>query len=260
VRNVAKYSAPIIPAGPSERLDWEIVTELAGRLFVPRPLRPLQALALAGARWLSPERLVDVLLRIGPHKLSLARLRRSPHGMDLGGLEPGRFLDRIATPDRMADIAPADFLREARAELSVEAGRDPDGELVIVGRRQLRDNNSWMHNAPRLIKGPERCTLLVHPADAAPRRLASGDFARLGSNTGEVVVAVEVTEAMRPGVVSLPHGWGHNRHGTRQSVASQHSGASMNDLTDDAHVDTLSGNAAFNGLAVTLERADGRNE
>ena len=256
VRNVAKYSAPVIPAKASERLDWEIVTELAGRLFVPRPLRFLQGLALAGARRLRPERLVDVLLRIGPHKLSLARLRRFPHGMDLGSLEPGRFLDRIATPDRRADIAPADFLREARAELSVEASRDTDGDLVLVGRRQLRDNNSWMHNAPRLIKGLERCTLLVHPADATPRQLATGDFARLMSGTGAVVVAVEVTEAMRPGVVSLPHGWGHVRPGTRQSVAGQHAGASFNDLSDDAHLDTLSGNAAFNGLAVTLERAD----
>ena len=252
VRNVAKYSEPVIPRKPSERLDWEIVTELAGRLFVPRPLRRL---ALLGARRLRPERIVDALLRIGPHRLSLATLRRFPHGVDLGALEPGRFRDRIATPDRMADIAPGDFLREARAQLLADAG-DTAGELVLIGRRQLHDNNSWMHNSRRLVKGPPRCTLLVHPIDAEARHLASGDVARLGSEAGAVVVPIEVTDAIRPGVVSLPHGWGHHRDGARLRVAREHAGVSSNDVTSDRHLDTLSGNAAFNGLAVTLQRAD----
>jgi len=254
VRNVAKYSEPVIPPRASERLDWEIVTELAGRLFVPRPFRTL---ALLAARQLRPERLVDALLRVGPHRLSLAKLRRFPHGLDLGPLEPGRFPDRIATPDRMADIAPADFLREARAELFAEADRDTAGELVLIGRRQLRDNNSWMHNSVRLVKGPSRCTLLIHPTDAASRQLATGDFGRLASNAGAIVVPIEVSDTMLQGVVSLPHGWGHQRDGTRLGVAHEHAGASVNDVTSDTHLDTLSGNAAFNGLTVTLQRADG---
>jgi anaerobic selenocysteine-containing dehydrogenase len=251
VRNVAKYSEPVIPRKASDRLDWEIVAELGGRLFAPRPLR---GLALAAARRLPPERILDALLRIGPHRLSLAKLRRVPHGMDLGPLEPGRFRDRIATADRKVDAAPADFLREARAQLFVEADRETTGELFLIGRRQLRDNNSWMHNSRRLVKGPPRCTLLVHPADAASRNLATGDRAQLGSDTGTVVVPVEVTDAMLAGVVSLPHGWGHDRGGTRLRVAHEHAGTSMNDVTSDVHLDTLSGNAGFNGLPVTLRR------
>lgn len=253
VRNVAKYSDPVIRRKPSERLDWEIVTELAGRVLVPRPLRRL---ALSGGRRLRPERLVDALLRVGPHRLTLSKLRKSPHGVDLGPLEPGRFRDRIATSDRMADLAPDDFLREAHPQLLAEADRDPAGELVLIGRRQLRDNNSWMHNSRRLVKGPPRCTLLVHPSDAASRQLANGDLARLGSDAGSIVVPVEVTETMRPGVVCLPHGWGHDRAGSRLSVAREHSGASFNDITSDTHLDMLSGTAAFNGFAVTLCRAD----
>ena len=261
VRNVAKYSDPVIPRASSERHDWDILTELAGRVFVPRPLR---ALALLGARRLRPERLVDVLLRVGPHGLTLRALRRSPHGVDLGPLEPGRFPARIATPDRMADVAPDDFVREARRRLLADADsgtqRDTDdgaeAGLVLIGRRQLRDKNSWLHNVPRLVKGPSRCTLLVHPIDAESRGLASGDLARLTSTAGAIVVPVEVTDEMRPGVVSLPHGWGHDRDGIRLSIAHAHQGASANDVTSEMHLDTLSGNAAFNGLAVTLHRAD----
>jgi anaerobic selenocysteine-containing dehydrogenase len=253
VRNVAKYSEPVIPRKASERLDWEIITELAARVFVPRPLRRL---ALLGARRLRPERFVDALLRLGPHRLTLAKLRQSPHGVDLGALEPGRMPARIATPDRMADVAPGDLLSEARAELFTEADRERAGEFVLIGRRQLRDNNSWMHNSPRLVKGPPRCTLLVHPMDAASCHLVSGGFARLGSDAGGIIVPVEVTETMRPGVVSLPHGWGHDRSGTRVGVAREHAGVSINDVTSDRYLDTLSGTAAFNGLVVTLQRAD----
>lgn len=159
-------------------------------------------------------------------------------------------------PGRMADAAPKDLVREAQVQLPAEADRETTGELLLIGRRQLRDNNSWMHNSRRLVKGPARCTLLVHPADAASHHLADGDFARLGSDVGTIVVPVEVTDAMLPGVVSLPHGWGHDRDGARQNVARERAGASINDVTSDHHLDTLSGNAGFNGLAVTLRRAD----
>ena len=245
---------PVVPQQASERLDWEIVTELAGRVFVPRPLRRI---ALRAARHVRPERIVDALLRVGPHRLTLAKLRRFPHGLDLGPLEPGRFKDRIATPDRMADLAPKDLVREAEIQLPAEADRDATGELLLIGRRQLRDNNSWMHNSRRLVKGPSRCTLLIHPSDAASRHLTDGDLARLGSDVGTIVVPVEVTDAMRPGVVSLPHGWGHDREGVRLDTAREHAGASMNDVTSDHHLDTLSGNAGFSGLPVTLVRTGG---
>jgi len=249
VRNVAKYTAPVIPRQPSERLDWEILGELGARVFAPRPLRWL---AVRAARQLEPERIVDALLRIGPHRLTLAKLRESPHGVDLGALEPGRFAAQIATADRTADLAPEDFIREARQQLFDQADREPADGLVLIGRRQLRSNNSWMHNARRLVKGRRRCTLLVHPADARSRQLADGDQARLESDVGSIEVEVEVTDTMLPGVVSLPHGWGHDREGTRLGVARAHSGVSVNDVTSDGYLDGLSGTAAFNGLNVTL--------
>jgi anaerobic selenocysteine-containing dehydrogenase len=171
--------------------------------------------------------------------------RQFPHGLDLGALEPGRFRDRIATPDRYADAAPEDLLREARSHLPVEADRKPTDGLLLIGRRQLRDNNSWMHNSARLVKGPRRCTLLVHPEDAAARQLADGDLARFGSEIGSIVVPVQVSETMRPGVVSLPHGWGHDRSGVRMRVARAYAGGSINDVTSERHLDTLSGTVAF---------------
>ncbi len=251
VRNVAKYAAPVLSPAPGERHDWEILAELAGRLFAPRPLRRAAVRALAQ---LTPDRILDLLLRLGPHRLSLARLRAMPHGVDLGPLEPGRIARRVATPDGLVDLAPEDFVREARTRLLDEAGRQTNGDLTLIGRRELRSNNSWLHNSPRLTKGRRRCTLLVHPDDALPRRLATGDLAEVASDAGSVTVLVEVTDAVRPGVVSLPHGWGHDRDGIRLGVAGEQPGASANDVTSERHLDTLSGNAAFNGLPVTVRR------
>ncbi len=251
VRNVAKYVAPVLPQAPGERHDWEILTALAARLFAPRPLRTAAARALAQ---LTPDRILDLLLRLGPHRLSLARLRAAPHGIDLGPLQPGRIGSLVATRDGLVDLAPQDFVEEARARLLPEADRRTNGRLALIGRRDLRSNNSWLHNSPRLIKGRRRCTLLVHPDDAAARRLATGDLAEVTSEAGSVTVPVEVTDAVRSGVVSLPHGWGHDRAGIRLAVAGRQPGASVNDVTSERHLDTLSGNAAFNGLPVTVRR------
>ncbi len=251
VRNVAKYAEPAVSGSPGQRHDWEILVELGARALAPRPLRRLVTRA---ARALRPERVLDLLLRLGPHDLTLARLRDMPHGVDLGPLQPGRIAGRIATPDGRIDLAPEEFVREAHDRLFAEADGDGTSGLVLIGRRQSRSNNSWMHNSRRLLKGPARCTLLVHPADAAPRRLATGDPAELRSEAGAVTVPVEVTDAIRPGVVSLPHGWGHDREGSRLSVARSHAGASANDVTSELHLDALSGNAAFNGLPVTVRR------
>jgi anaerobic selenocysteine-containing dehydrogenase len=248
VRNVAKYSGPVTPRKPSERDDWEILIELSARLFGPKALRDVTAAALSILR---PERLLDVLLRVGPHKLSLAKLRRRPHGVDLGPLLPGQL--RIYTRDGRIDLAPGDFVANARTCLGAEPERDESEDLVLIGRRDLRSNNSWMHNSARLVKGPARCTLFIHPRDASRRALVSGNEALLGSPAGTIVVRVEVTDTVAPGVVSLPHGWGHDREGTRLAVARQHAGVSVNDITSEHHLDTLSGNAAFNGLPVTLD-------
>ena len=251
VRNVAKYVEPVVPPAPGQRHDWEILVELGGRLLAPRPLRRW---AVRAVRALHPDRILDLLLRLRPHGLTLARLRAAPHGLDLGPLETARITARIATPDGRIDIAPEEFLGEGRDRLPAEADDEKADTLVLVGRRHLRSNNSWMHNSSRLVKGPSRCTLLVHPDDAAARRLVTGDLADLASEAGTVSVPVEVSDAVRPGVVSLPHGWGHHLEGIRLTVAREHPGVSVNDVTSDRHLDSLSGNAAFNGLTVTLRR------
>ena len=251
VRNVAKYVEPVVAPARGERHDWEILAELGARTLAPRPLRRL---VVGAARAFRPERLLDLLLRAGPYGLTLARLRAAPHGLDLGPLQPGRVAGRIATPDGRIDAAPEEFLREARGRLFAEADGGAPSDLVLIGRREARSNNSWMHNSPRLVKGPRRCTLLVHPDDAASGGLAAGDLAELASEAGAVRVSVEVSDTVRPGVVSLPHGWGHHRDGVRLGVAREHAGESANDVTSDRHLDTLSGNAAFNGLSVTVRR------
>ena len=252
VRNVAKYAEPVVERDSSERHDWEIVADLSARMFVPRLLR---APARRALHVLRPERFLDLMLRMGPHRLSLAKLRQAPHGMDLGPLEPGRIARLLGTADGQIDVAPADFIREARERLLADVTMDTNGDLLLIGRRQLRSNNSWMHNSHRLVKGKPRCTLLIHPHDATTRDLANGDLAHLQSKAGSLTVPVEVTDAIFPGVVSLPHGWGHDRDGTRLTVARDFPGTSVNDVTSELDVDTLSGTAAFNGVAVHVSRA-----
>jgi anaerobic selenocysteine-containing dehydrogenase len=173
--------------------------------------------------------------------------------MDLGPLEP-RLPAALHTSDRRIHLAPPRFLADLprlRASMDVTPR---EGGLLLVGRRHLRSNNSWMHNSQRLVKGREACTLLMHPADATSRGLATGTPVRLRSRVGEVTVSLEVSDEMAPGVVSLPHGWGHAREGVELRVARQRAGASINDVTDEARVDALSGNAAFSGTPVVVER------
>lgn len=249
VRNVAKYSAAVLPRKAHERHDWEILSELAGRLFAPPLLRRAIAQSL---RAVTPERLINALLRFGPYHLNLEMLKRSPHGLDLGPLQPGRLAAQLESTRRYIDIAPAAFVLEARSQLATVADRDPGSDLVLIGRRQVLSNNSWMHNLQRSMRGPERFTLQVHPDDASRLGLSPGSLSCLESNVGAITVPIEVTTAMMRGVVSLPHGWGHDRDGMRLSVAARHAGASMNDITSEGRCDTLSGNAAFNGVAVRV--------
>jgi anaerobic selenocysteine-containing dehydrogenase len=260
VRNVAKYAPPVFERGPDQRHDWEIFAELAARWYLPGG--PLGALAARAARRavlaLSPEAVLELGLRTGPHRLSLSKLRAAPHGLDLGALEP-RLPGRLNTRDKRVKLTPATYvadlprLERRLAEWTAHAGR-ADGGLVLVGRRHLRSNNSWLHNSARLVKGKPRCTLLVHPRDAAARGIADGDQVRLASRAGAVTVPAEVSDEMMPGVVSLPHGWGHGRPGTRTQVANAHPGVSANDVTDTGFVDLLSGTAALTGVEVTVER------
>ena len=257
IRDFAKYTPGIGPRAEDERHDWEIVAELAVRLRTGSAL--LRSLLLPLVRRASPERLLDLGLRRGPHGagvlglrrgLTLDRLRARPHGVDLGPLRP-RVPAVLRTADRKVQLAPALILGELET-LAESLARTPEPGLVLVGRRQLRSNNSWMHQSPRLIKGKPRCTLLVHPDDADAHGLAEGETVELRSRVGRIHVVVERSSTIMPGVVSLPHGFGHHRPDTQVSIASAHAGVSINDLTDDGRIDGPSGNAAFSGLPVEL--------
>lgn len=255
VRNAARYVPALVPPPPGVRDDWEVMLDLALAVRGRGGGRPgwRTGLQLRLARALGARRSLDVLLRRGPRRLSLLALRRAPHGLDLGPLEPV-LPGRLCSRDRRIRLVPEGYEGDlARLEQALDAG-PPSGELLLVGRRQLRSNNSWMHNSLRLVKGPPACTLLLHPGDAAARGLASGDLARVRSRVGEVRVPVAVTDEIAPGVACLPHGWGHGRDGAALSVAGSHAGASLNDLTDDQVVDPVSGVAVLSGVPVTVER------
>ncbi len=192
-----------------------------------------------------PELMLDALLKAGPYGLTLADLRAQPHGIDLGALEP-RLDEVICTPSGLAELAPPEMATEtARLSALLDA---PAPEMVLIGRRQLRSNNSWLHNVPSLVGGSNTCTLQVNPSDVA--KLGLGSHARVRSAVGELIAPVESTETIMPGVVSLPHGWGHA--GSKQQVAAQHPGVNVNALTDNSTADAVSGNAVFNGVAVTV--------
>lgn len=260
IRNTVKYSMPLYDPAPDTRHDWQILQGIAARLAVRDPGRRPGLVDRLRARFLTPKRLLALGLRFGPRGagwtpfgkgLTLAGLARLPHGQDLGALEP--CLPERLGPGVRIQLAPAPFVADVD-RLAREMSRSMTAPAMrLIGRRDLRSNNSWMHNSQRLVKGPRRCTLLMHPADAA--RLGINDGARVSvrSRAGAIAVDAELSDAIMPGVVCLPHGWGHDRPGTRQAVASAHPGASINDLTDELVVDAVSGNAAFSGVPVTVE-------
>jgi anaerobic selenocysteine-containing dehydrogenase len=277
VRNVARYSPPTFPRPAHARHDWEICLALWRRLGAPARLGRVAGAVerLLGKLGLEP--VLDLALRTGPHRLSLRRLRDAPHGLDLGPLER-RLPGRLATADRKVQLAPAVYLADlGRLAARHATGPDAAAGLVVIGRRQLRSNNSWMHNSQRLVKGPVRCTLLIHPDDAAARGLTSGQLARIsirrgaidersesggrgpaGSAGGEgglplsIELPVEVSDEVMRGVVSVPHGWGHTRSGVQLQVATARPGQSINDILDPALVDELSGTAALFGQPVEV--------
>jgi len=213
---------------------------------------------LAEVATLAPaEQLIALSVRCGPYGLAWPDLVDHPHGIDLGPLQP-RIAEVVRTVDGSVDLAPAplvDQLGELAASLAVAGTADElgvDDQLLLIGRRHLRSNNSWMHNIDVLVKGRRRCTLLMHPADAERAGLADGAFASVRSRVGEVQVPVEVTDGISIGTVSLPHGWGHDAPGARMRVAAANAGVNSNLLTDEAIVDPISGNGQLNAIPVTV--------
>ncbi len=241
VRNTARWNDPVFPIDAEQRYDWQIFEELARRL--------------GGAPSASPRERIDRALQAGPWKTSIDELRASPHGRDFGALTSS-FPQRLLTADGRIDIAPSAMLADlARLESTIAA---PIPDLVLIGRRELRNNNSWMHNAPRLMRGPERCTLLLNPQDADRFGIADGAAVEVRSAVGRIESVARIDDAMMPGVASLPHGFGHHRAGVRLRVASAHPGASINDITDPSRLDALTGNAALNGTPIEVRSLEVR--
>ncbi len=261
VRDTARFSPALLPKDPGGRHDWEIARDL-GLAYVRargtgvRRRLSRASMALEARLRTSPTRQLDLLLRTGGARLSVRRLLAAgPGGLDLGPLRP-RLPGRLRTPDRRVDLAAPLVLESLSALLAAAEGDAAvagDGGLLLVGRRHQRDNNSWLHNAPVLTRGRPRHALLVHPDDLAARGVADGDRVRVRSASGEVEVEVAATADLMPGVVSLPHGYGHARDGVRMRGATALPGVSVNDLTDPSVVEGLSGNAVLNGVPVTVE-------
>jgi anaerobic selenocysteine-containing dehydrogenase len=250
VRNVTRFNEAVLDKPVGALHDWEIFVGLA-QAFAAKTGASLKPS-------MPPEQMIDMGLRFGtygdksPHKLSLATLREHPHGLDLGALKPN-LAARLKTPNqRIQAAAPLIIADLARFAEQPVAG---EGELLLIGRRHVRSNNSWMHNYHRLVKGKPRHQLLMHPDDLQQRGLADGQRVRVRSRVGMIEVEVAASDEMMTGVVSLPHGWGHARPGVQMGIATAQPGASANDLTDERYLDKLSGNAALNGVPVHVEAA-----
>jgi anaerobic selenocysteine-containing dehydrogenase len=215
-------------------------------------------------RLFGPENILDMGLRFGPYGaginplskgLTLRKLKEAVHGIDFGPLSPC-LPGRLRTPAKRIELAPEVLVKDierVKAKLLDGAPRHSHGDLLLIGRRQLRSNNSWMHNSQRLVKGRSRCTILMHPTDAAERDLRTGQKVLVQSGVGCIALPLEVSGQMMPGVVSIPHGWGHGRPGIQLEVAERHAGESINDVTDNLTIDALCGTAAFNGTWVSVE-------
>ncbi len=289
VRNVANYSPPVLPL-PEDALDeWEILLRLTGIVTGQGPQAdvaaidefvagevarratatsaspvegrdPAEVLASLAPR-VGPERLLDLQLRIGPFGdgfgadpdgLTLAALEGAPHGIDLGPLQ-SRIPGVLRTPSGTIELAPELLTADVpRLHELLDEPPAEHGDLLLIGRRQLRSNNSWMHNLPKLVSGPEGCTVLVHPDDAERLGVQDGTPATVTGPRGAVTLTAQVTDAMMPGVISIPHGWGHDLDGTRMAVAAAHAGVNVNLLGDDRRLEPLTGTAVLNGIPVTL--------
>ncbi|WP_289140673.1 molybdopterin oxidoreductase family protein [uncultured Pseudomonas sp.] len=250
VRNVTRFNRAILPKPEGVLHDWEIFVGLA-QAFAARTGNPLKPT-------LAPAQMIDLGLRAGAygdassHKLSVAMLAEHPHGLDLGPLK-ANLAGRLKTANGRVQAAPAVILADLARFAALPLPKVD--ELLLIGRRHVRSNNSWMHNYHRLVKGKPRHQLLMHPDDLASRQLSDGQRVRVSSRIGMIEVHVLASLEMMPGVVSLPHGWGHDRPGVQMSIASAQPGASANDLTDERQLDELSGNAALNGVPVQVAAA-----
>ncbi|WAC89187.1 molybdopterin-dependent oxidoreductase [Mycobacterium sp. Aquia_213] len=284
IHSIANYSAPVFDPGDRPH-EWEILIRLTG-LCTGTPAEDVDVAAiddgffdyLAFTRGVDgaeirklydhggPERMLDLTLRTGPFGdqygknpggLTLDLLKANPNGIDFGPMVP-QLPEILGTPDKKIRLAPQ-YLLDDLPRLAARMQR-PAEPLVLVSRRHLRSNNTWLHNVPALMKGKDRCTLLIHPDDATRCGVSDNDVVTVKSEAGEIKVPVEVTDAIKPGVVSMPHGWGHGKPGTRMSVANSSPGANTNALSLPTFIDEPSGNGALNGIPVTVLEDQARYE
>ena len=294
VRNIANFTPAVLPPDPAIEPEWRTMLRMAGLLAGAGPDADVDALddmvalemarretvaegspaegmeaadvvAALGVRR-GPDRILDLMLRCGPYgagiadrpgrgngtALSLDVLEAEPHGIDLGPLKP-RMPEMLRTASGTIELCPEPLLADLE-RLADATERDRSG-MVLIGRRDLRSNNSWMHNIPHLARGKARCTMQVNPRDAERLGLIEGGEANVSSRAGELVVPVEVTDSIMEGVVSIPHGWGHDAEGSRLEVAARQPGVNSNLLADEQLVDALSGNAVLNGIPVAVTPA-----
>ncbi|MGN6162426.1 MAG: molybdopterin-dependent oxidoreductase [Marmoricola sp.] len=263
VRNVANWSEPALATDVPE--EWITMVRLAAVLLGQGADADVAALddfiaadvckrggidpALVAERR-GPARLMDILLRSGPYNLTLADLEATPDGLDLGPLQP-RIPEVLSTASGMIELAPGAVVDDVpRLTRWLDS---PPAEMVLIGRRHLSSNNSWMHNLTTLVRGENRCTAYLHPDDAARLAVEQGSDVLVRSRVGEIRLPAEITDSIRPGTVSVPHGWGHGQPGAQASVAAAHPGANSNVLTDPLDLDEPSGTAVLNGIPVTVE-------
>jgi anaerobic selenocysteine-containing dehydrogenase len=194
----------------------------------------------------------------GKEGLTLQKLKDNPHGKDLGALRPC-INERLLTENQAINLIPELIIKDLervknQAYILLNETKNKDFDLQLIGRRHLRSNNSWMHNSERLVKGRERCTLMIHPETAAKRGIMNQEKVQIESRVGKIEITVEITDEIMPNVVSIPHGFGHTRAGIQLDVATAHAGVSLNDLTDELLIDELTGNSAFSGVPVRILR------
>jgi anaerobic selenocysteine-containing dehydrogenase len=244
IRNVTRLNPALWEKPADERYDWEIIGALSQKIGekAKREVRPAQSTAA----------IVEGVVTRGAtqHGITFNALKSAEHGLDLGPLKPSLY-QRLETADRRIQCAPPVLVADV-ARFVATLSKNTETKLLLIGRRHVRSNNSWMHGSHRLMKGKPRDQLMMHPQDAAARKLADGQRVNVRSNIGSVDIALQITEAMMPGVVSLPHGFGHHRAGTRLGIAHAYAGVSYNDLSDAKIVDAISGNAALNGTPVEV--------
>ena len=249
VHDSAKFSDPAVEKEEGTKFDWEIFLALQ-KAYEKLTLTAEEFDAKSGYFNLTLEMMMEGLLMKSSKPMSLKELKQHKHGIDLGDLKT-QLPDILLTDDHKINLFPEIYKDDLNRLLNKEDNKEG---LLLIGRRQLRSNNSWLHNSYRMVKGRERCTMMIHPNDAANHEIENGEEVEVTSRVGQVKIKAEITDEVGVGTISIPHGWGHHRKGIRMSVAADHAGVSMNDLADELLVDEMSGVAVINGIPVTVKK------